>query len=372
MGTVAEAALRCSTVVRAVLQRLPVEDLFLCARYDDLWERVAATLLCQKLSFFALLQDDDVGKAPSDEGALVEELRWRLGLAEKVCRRPASAIVFSCCDRPYEARAVASCFPDGTSVAQVDVLCPVNFQRCGIQERRTTRLCVLVLFEKPDTEFQCEWLSCVGGHSVKNVHTEPSASREVASLQVNAKRRRCSCRSRKVTYRHPKTGQPASFALYASSAFNRRTFRRPPSLYHVASCVLGTARVRVLKHSPGSRYGVPVCWGTTVFGGMVRATSIKYRGSTTDVQMSKHLSGIRTEFGNVTDALVLFFQEEVLNAPATEVIWSVFSDAAVVLGMATSSLALDVNRVAFNLEAISDTELSKCLETPVVVAVLET
>lgn len=143
-------------------------------------------------------------------------------------------------------------------------------------------------------------------------------------------------------------------------------------MYHVASCVLGTTRVRVLKHSPGNRYGVPVCWGATVFGGKTRATSVKYRGSATDVQVSKHLSGVRSEFGDVEDALVLFFQEEVLNAPATEVIWSVFSDAAAVLGMAASSLALDVNRVAFNLEPVGDNELSKRLETPVVVAVLET
>ncbi|XP_054927574.1 uncharacterized protein [Dermacentor andersoni] len=370
MGAVAEAALRCSTVVRAVLQRLPVEDLFLCARYDDLWERVAATLLRRRLSFFTLLHEGDVGTACSD-GAFIDELRWRLWLAEKACRRPASAIVFSCCEKTYEARAVASCFPDGASVAQVDVLCPIRFQRRGVLERRVARLCVLVLFERPGTEFQCEWLPCVGGHSVEGADTELAVSREAASLVI-ARRRRCHCGPKKVTYRHHRTGQPARFALYASSAFNRRTFRRPPSLYHVASCVLGTTRIRVLKHSPGNRYGVPVCWGTAVFGSKTRAASVKYRGSATDFQVSRHLSGVRSEFGSVEDALVLFFQEELLNAPATEVIWSVFSDAAAVLGMAASSLALDVNRVAFNLEPVSDTELSKCLGTPVVVAVLGT
>ncbi|KAL1436814.1 hypothetical protein MTO96_049353 [Rhipicephalus appendiculatus] len=356
MGAVAEAALRCSTVVRAVLQRLPVEDLFLCARYDDLWERVAATLLCRKLSFFALLQDGDVGRATSEERELVEELRWRLELAERACRRPASAILFSCCDKSYEARAV-------------DVLCPVHFQRRGVQERRAARLCVLVLFERPGTEYQCEWLPCVGGHLVEDVEAASTASRDVASL-VSVKRRRCHCGPRKVTYRHLRTGQAARFALYASSVFNRRTFRRPPSLYHVPTCVLGTTRVRVLKHSAGSRYGVPICWGTALFGGKTKAASIKYRGSATDVQVSRHLTGVRREFGSVRDSLVLFFQEDALNAPATEVIWSVFRNAAAVLGMAASSLALDVNRVAFNLDPVSDAESSKCLETPVVVAVL--
>ncbi|KAH6920581.1 hypothetical protein HPB50_028430 [Hyalomma asiaticum] len=90
-----------------------IEDRFLRTRCDDLWERAAATLPCQKLSFFALLQDDYVGMAPPDDGALVQELRWRLQLAEKDCRRPASVIMFSCCDKSYDARAVASCFPDG-------------------------------------------------------------------------------------------------------------------------------------------------------------------------------------------------------------------------------------------------------------------
>lgn len=369
MGAVAEAALRCSTVVRAVLQRLPAEDLFLCARYDELWERVAATLLGRRLSFFALLQDGDVGRATSEERELVQELRWRLGLAERACRRPASAIVFSCCDKSYEARAVASCFPDGTSVAQVDVLCPVHFQKRGVKERLAARLCVLVLFDRPGTEFQSEWLPCVGGHLVEDVEAASTASRDVASLD-SVKRRRCHCGPRKVTYRHLRTGQAARFALYASSVFNRRTFRRPPSLYHVPSCVLGTTRVRVLKHSAGSCYGVPICWGTTLFGGKTKAASVKYRGSATDVQVSRHLSGVRREFGSVRDALVLFFQEDALNAPATEVIWSVFGNAAAVLGMAASSLALDVNRVAFNLDPVSDAESSKRLETPVVVAVL--
>ncbi|KAL3225516.1 hypothetical protein MRX96_049211 [Rhipicephalus microplus] len=369
MGAAAEAALRCSTVVRAVLQRLPVEDLFLCARYDDLWEHVATTLLRRKLSFFALLQDGNVGMATSEERQLVAELRWRLGLVERACRRPASAILFSCCDESYEARAVASCFPDGTSVAQVDVLCPVHFQRRGIQERRAARLCVLVLFERPGTEYQCEWLPCVGDHLVEDAGAASTASRDVASL-VSVKRRRCTCGPRKVTYRHLRTGQPTRFALYASSVFNRRTFLRPPSLYHVPTCVLGTTRVRVLKHSTGSRCGVPICWGTALFGSKTKATSVKYRGSATDVQVSRHLSGVRREFGSVRDSLVLLFQEDALNAPATEVIWSVFRNAATVLGMAVNSLALDVNHVAFHLDPVSDAESSKCLETPVVVAVL--
>ncbi|KAH6944758.1 hypothetical protein HPB50_004938 [Hyalomma asiaticum] len=162
-------------------ERLPVEDLFLCARYDDLWERVAGTRLCQKLSLFALFQDSAVRKSSSGEGAFVE-LRWRLGLAEEAFQRPASAIVFSCCDKSYEALDEAPCFPDGTSVAQVDVLCPDHLQRCGFQKRSATRLCVLMFFEKPGTEFHCECLSCVWGHSAENVHMEPMATTEMASV----------------------------------------------------------------------------------------------------------------------------------------------------------------------------------------------
>lgn len=121
----------------------------------------------------------------------------------------------------------------------IDALCPVHFQRCGIQEWRPTRLCVFVLSEKPGTEFQCKRLSFEGCHSAGNIHREQMASREIASL-ASSKRRLGSCGPRKVAYRRSKTGQPARFAPYTSSAFHRRTFRRPPSLCHVASCVLGT------------------------------------------------------------------------------------------------------------------------------------
>ncbi|KAL3202893.1 hypothetical protein MRX96_042309 [Rhipicephalus microplus] len=354
MGAAAEAALRCSTVVHAVLQRLPVEDLFLSARYDDLWEHVATTLLRRKLSFFALLQDGNVGRATPEERQLVAELRWRLGLVERACRRPASAILFSCCDKSYEARAVASCFP-----------------RRGAASRRGAR--------RASACWCCSRgpapnISASGSHASEitwwrtpEPHRQPRETWRRSSTSNVGVAPVVRGKSRTVT--RGRASQPR-FALYASSVFNQRTFRRPPSLYHVPTCVLGTTRVRVLKHSTGSRYGVPICWGTTLFGSKTKATSVKYRGSATDVQVSRHLSGVRREFGSVRDSLVLLFQEDALNAPATEVIWSVFRNAATVLGMAVNSLALDVNRVAFHLDPASDAESSKCLETPVVVAVL--
>ncbi|XP_077523925.1 uncharacterized protein LOC144135028 [Amblyomma americanum] len=359
MGTAAEAAFRCLPVVRAVLERLPVEDLFSCARYAELWELVAVEQLSEKLSFFVRLQDD-FGHASSDR-ALVEELRWRLCLAHKARREPASAIIF-CSDKQYEAMSLASCFPDDTSVVQVFVPSPVSLQRRGVQKRRAAGLCLLVLFERrPGTELVSE---CLPG--------APCLPRDDKSAFVaefpNARRRRYRFTG-KVTYRHRETGQPARFALYASSAFSPATFRRPPSLYHVASSVLWTTGLKVLKHPPVDERGPPECWGTMLFGEKARATSIKYRASATDLQLRDHLNRVQRSFGDVDNALVLFFQEETVNIPTAEAIWTAFIGAPVVLGTAVDSLALDVNLVPFNLETREENASTHFLEKPVVVAV---
>ncbi|KAH6948074.1 hypothetical protein HPB50_022784 [Hyalomma asiaticum] len=181
--------------VRAVLQGLPIE-VFMRPLYDVLWERVAATLLGQKLSFYALLQDDNVVNMSSDDEGLVEELQGRLRHVEKACRRLVSAIIFSCCDKSYEARAVAPCFPYAR--------CPLprhfsEVQYLGLVSDLHLRVGIV---RKSRHRISASMVLVRRAHSSGNVRVEPMASRERASL-VGVKRRRCSRGSRKVAYRHP-------------------------------------------------------------------------------------------------------------------------------------------------------------------------
>ncbi|XP_077541251.1 uncharacterized protein LOC144153483 [Haemaphysalis longicornis] len=179
MGAAAEAALNCSTVVRSVLDFLSVEDLFSCARYDLLWEQIALQLLKKKLRFFALLQDI---KAPFLNVGLVDDLQWRLCIARRAGRRPKLAIVF-CSDKRYEADSVASCFPEDSSVVQIDVRGPI----WGHTGSPTGGLCVLVLFETPGVQFQCESSPWVVGTQASAALAQETLGRLIC---VNRKPRR--------------------------------------------------------------------------------------------------------------------------------------------------------------------------------------
>lgn len=218
-----------------------------------------------------------------------------------------------------------------TVVVQVHVEEPVCFTHRGDTRCHSACLCVLVLFRCPGLELECERAPCANCR--KAVVPTPSV--------VSVKRKhhlRCASR---VTFRHRGTGYPAQLAFYASSAFNKETFRSPPILNHVASCMLWTNCIRVLRPVTNIPMGRPLLWGFTMYGDVIRARSLKYPAMTAMRQMSKHLEGARNEFGNVNEALVLFFQEVKMDASVREVVRTVFRGAAAILGM-VNSLALDV------------------------------
>ncbi|KAH7946767.1 hypothetical protein HPB52_004184 [Rhipicephalus sanguineus] len=364
MGAAAEAAFRCWTVLRAVSRCLSVEDLFSFARCDTLWEEVTLPLLSRRLRFFALFQEQFGSRSLSQ--AFAEELEFRLRLAQKAERHPVLAMVF-CSYKQYDASSLASRFPDQTSVVQVYVEEPMCFTRRGDTRCRSASLCVLVLFRYPGVELECERAPCAACRK---------AAAPTASI-VGVKRkhqRRCANRA-SVTFRHRGTGYPARLAFYASSAFNKATFRSPPILNHVASCMLWTNRLKVLRPVTGEPTGRPLLWGSILYGDVVRACSLKYPAKTTIRQMAKHLEGARDEFGNVEEALVLFFQEGKIDVSVCEVIRTVFRGAAVILG-AVNSLALDVGPFYRSTEPEDTVGLCwtvECvghIDTPVIVTLL--
>lgn len=356
MGAAAEAAFCCWTVLRAVSRCLSVEDLFSFARYDALWEEVTLPLLRKRLRFFVLFQEQFGSRSLSQ--AFAEELEFRLHLAQKANRKPALGIVL-CSYKQYDADCVASRFPDQTTVVQVHVEEPVCFTRRGNARQRSARLCVLVLFPWPGSAIEFERAPCEACRK---------AAAPTASI-VGVKRKHQHRCASKVTFRHKGTGYPARLALYASSAVNKTTFRSPPILNHVASCMLWTSRLRVLRSTMGGATGRPILWGFILFGDVIRATSLKYPASTTTSQMAKHLESAKQEFGDVEEALVLFFQEDKMELSVSEVVRTVFRGAAVILG-AVSSLALDVGPFFRSTEPEENVGPSSHIETPVIVTLL--
>ncbi|KAL1471058.1 hypothetical protein MTO96_040135 [Rhipicephalus appendiculatus] len=157
MGAAAEAAFRCWPVLHAVSRCLSVEDLFSFARCDALWEEVTLPLLSRRLRFFALFQEQFGSRLLSQ--AFAEELEFRLGVAQKAERYPVLAMVF-CSYKQYDASSLASRFLDQTTVVQVHVEEPVCFTRRGDTRRRSACLCVLVLFQCPGVELECERAPC--------------------------------------------------------------------------------------------------------------------------------------------------------------------------------------------------------------------
>ncbi|XP_070394522.1 uncharacterized protein [Dermacentor albipictus] len=346
----------CGMVARDVLEGLHVDDLFNCARSNALWEEAALPLLAQRLRFFALLQDrlDD----PFTRSKFLEELHSRLAVAEKASKHPSFAIIL-CSERHYDLSSIASCFPKGVSVVQMDVQCPVTAQRCGIKERRDASVCVLVFYGSPGATFECEW-------SPYAACGMPAAT---AALFDQLKRTIPICGGEDV-YRHRNTGMPARFALYITNAFNRGVmFRRQPSLFDVGVCILWTPRLRVYPGTAQSFSPAPAYWGAMSFGENVKAACLKYAGWSTVLQMWQHLDNVRASIDNINDVIVLFFQEEELKAPVVEAICRVFEGAALVMGTACS-LALDANPFSFDLQPTGDVQVSFSLQTPVIVLVL--
>ncbi|XP_077541253.1 uncharacterized protein LOC144153484 [Haemaphysalis longicornis] len=175
--------------------------------------------------------------------------------------------------------------------------------------------------------------------------------------------------STQMSYCHRVTGERAQFAFCVSSAFIRTTFRRPPSLYNIDSCVLRTTRLKVLKPSLRSPDESPAYWSAMLFRENVKASSVRYPGSTTIPEMSRHLRHLKWKFGNVRDALVLFFQEKRVVRSVAEAVHNEFSEAAAILGTSIL-LDLDVNRYIFNLEPAVRSRSSDCLCTQVIVVLL--
>ncbi|XP_054922690.1 uncharacterized protein [Dermacentor andersoni] len=356
MGAAAAAALSCWTVLRAVSRCLSVEDLFSFARFDALWEEVTLPLLRKRLRFFVLFQEQFGSRSLSQ--AFAEELEFRLHLAQKANRNPVLGIIL-CSHKQYVADTVACRFPDQATVVQVHVEEPVCFTHRGDARRRSACLCVLVLFPWPGTAVECERAPCAA--------CQKAAAPTTSIVGVKRKHEyRCANR---VTIRHRGTGYPARLALYASSAFNKTTFRSPPILNHVASCMLWTNRLSVLRPITGGPTVRPILWGFTLFGDVIRATSLKYPASTTTHQMATHLESARNEFGDVEDALVLFFQEDKVELSVSEVVRTVFRGAAVILG-AVSSLTLDVGPFYRSTEPGEKVGPSSQIETPVIVTLL--
>ncbi|XP_077486238.1 uncharacterized protein LOC144097382 [Amblyomma americanum] len=354
MGTVGEGLTRRGLAEGDAVEAPDVDDLLNCARVPQ-WEEAALPLLSKGLRFFVLLQDKI--NDPESNTKFTEELRSRLRVAEKANKHPAFAIVF-CADKNYEAHEVASCFPENISVVQIDVRHEVIAQSRGRKERRVSSLCLLVVFGSPDTQFECEW----SPYASCGLPAAPVA------LYDQLKRTLLECGGED-EYRHRGTGFPARFAIYATTAFSRAMFKRPPSLYNVTSCILWTSRLKVLRGTSQCNLPAPAYWGAMSFGQGVRATAAKYAGWTTVLQMWKHLDKVREAFGDVGGAAVLLFQEEELKAAVAKVVYSVFSEAAAVLGTACS-LALDVNAISFDLEPTEEAWPSICIETSVVVVVL--
>lgn len=357
MGAADVAAFRCWTVLRAVCQCLSAEDLFSFARCDALWEEVAVPLLRRKLRFFVLFQEQFGSRSLSQ--SFTEELDFRLNLAQKAQRIPVLGIVF-CSYKQYDADCLASRFPEQTTVVQIHVEQPLCFTRCEDARSRSAYLSVLVLFQSPGIELDCERVPCA---------TCRKAAAPTASI-VGVKRKlqhRCANR---VTFRHRGTGYPARLALYASSAFNNTTFRSPSILNHVPSCMLWTDRLRVLSPKIGGPTGRPQLWGSIFYGDAIRASSLKYPASTTIRQMAKHLEGTRNQFENVEEALVLLFQEDKMDVYVFELVRTIFQGAAVVLGV-VSSLALDVGPFHRRTEPEEHcAKYSSHIQTPVIVTIL--
>ncbi|KAH6927640.1 hypothetical protein HPB50_006345 [Hyalomma asiaticum] len=330
MGAAAEAALLCTTVVREILQCMSVEDLFNCARYDPLWEEMALPLLSKRLRFFILCEDNIESPFVSKE--LTTELRFRLRVAERASRSPALGITF-CSAKQYDASSLSSCFPSETSVVRIDVRCPIWAQQHGLGDCRAACLCVLVLFDVPGAIFESEW-------------------------------------SPFPTYEHPTKESPVRFALYATSAFSKTVFKNSHRMDRMASCVLWTSRLRVLKPPSRSRFLPHAYWGAMIFGEKVRATTVKFRERTSLLQMSEHLDDVRSEFGDVEGALVLVLQENDLDTSVMQAVCSVFTGATAVVGT-SCGLCLDENLFVTTEPDVAP-EACAILKSAVVVAVLDT
>ncbi|KAH6927643.1 hypothetical protein HPB50_006348 [Hyalomma asiaticum] len=286
-------------VVREMIEGLHVDDLFNCARSDALWEEVALSTLSRKLRFFALLQDrlDD----PLAHGKFVEELRSRLAVAEKASKRPSFAIIL-CAEKHYDFGTIASCFPADITVVRVDVQCPVVAQRRGIKERLDASVCVLVFFDSPGAAFECEW----------SPYIECGVPAFTSTLFDMLKRSMPLCGGEDV-HRHRNTGMPARFALYITSTFTSGViFKRQPSMYDVGLCMLWTPRLRVYQGAVDDTHSAHAYWGAMTFGENVKAMCLKYAAWTTVQQLWRHLDTVRTSLGDISDALVLFFQDQEL------------------------------------------------------------
>lgn len=343
-------------VARDVLEGLHVDDLFNCARYNALWEEAVLPLLAARLRFFALLQDrlED----PFTHSKFLEELHSRLAIAKKASKHPSFAMIL-CAEKHYDLSSIASCFPNDVSVVQMDVQCPVTAQRCGIKERRDASVCVLVFYGSPGATFECEW----SPYAACGTPLAP------AGLFDQLKRTIPLCGGEDV-YRHRNTGLPARFAVYITNAFDRAAmFRRQPSLFDVGLCILWTPRLRIYPGTTQVGSPAPAYWGAMSFGENVKAACVKYAGRTTVLQMWNDLDTVRASLDNISDVLVLFFQEDELKAAVVEAICAAFEGAALVMGTACS-LALDANSCAFDIKPTRDVQISLCLQTPVVVLVL--
>lgn len=355
MGTAAEGLpLTINGVpLQDILEGAHVTDLFNCARIDALWEEAVLPILGRKLRFFALVQDRS-GDA-TDDSKYVEELQSRLAVAKKVAKHPSFAIIL-CADKHYDSSAIARCFLDDVNVVQMDVQSPVTVQRRGVKGRWDASVCVLVFFGTPGVAFECEW----------SPYVECGVPASTAALFDTLKRSMPFYGSEDV-HRHRSTGLPARFALYITSAFTTGVmFKRSPSLYGVGACVLWTPRVRVYHRASRESLPAQAYWGALSFGENLKTTCLKYAGWTTVLQLWTHLGSVRESLGDISDVMVLFFQEGELKHSVVETISLAFNDAAYVVGTACS-LDLDSNPFTFGLEADGDTQTAICVQTPVIV-----
>ncbi|KAH8021177.1 hypothetical protein HPB51_012572 [Rhipicephalus microplus] len=170
-------------------------------------------------------------------------------------------------------------------------------------------------------------------------------------------------------HRHRNTGLPARFALYITSSFTTGVlFKRSPSLYGIGASVLWTPRLRVYHNVSGEGPPAHAFWGALAFGENMTTKCLKYAGWTTVYQLWKHLETFREGLGDISDVVVLFFQEGELKLSVIQTICLAFTEAAYVVGT-SCSLDLDTNPFAFGLEPGGDTQTAICLQTPVIVLV---